>query len=52
MATPDDDALDGCDLDLSGDVLSDDDVLGHVLFAGVPADQVAEHAAALRALGE
>ena len=41
----------GCDLDRHADAVSDAELEGVVLFAGVPADEVPAHAAALRALG-
>lgn len=48
MHGPDDDTLDGCDVDTTEDPTPDEDIDGVVLFAGVPADQVEAHAAALR----
>lgn len=55
MPTPlegdDEHTLDGCDVDLAEDPTSDEDLPYLVLFAGVPADQVEQHAAALRELG-
>lgn len=41
----------GCDVDRHADPTTDDQLDGVVLFAGVPADEVDAHAAALRALG-
>jgi hypothetical protein len=41
----------GCDVDRHVDPTTDDQLEVVVLFAGVPADEVATHAAALRALG-
>lgn len=41
---------DGCDLDFAEDPTPDEDIDLLVLFAGVPPDQVEQHAADLRAL--
>ena len=41
----------GCDVDRHADATDDADLEGVALFAGVPADEVDAHAAALRALG-
>lgn len=44
----DDDELDGCDVDFAADPTTDDNVPYVALFAGVPPDDVVDHARQLR----
>ena len=49
---PDDDFLDGCDVDFNEDPLPEEHQELYPLFAGVPDDEVEVHAAKLRELAD
>lgn len=50
MADPDDDLLDGCEVDFNEDLTTDDDLPFVALFAGVPEDEIEKVAGEYREL--